>query len=748
MIAAPPDRELARLIIGFLESQGYEAVSGPAPRELRPLAVVVVLSPAALVDPQWQADTQGMRGFRMVPVAVDTDVDYETAPGYLAELNWIIWSQRSPGESAGLLVRGINTDLGAYRNQRSLESRALSWQATDFDDQALLSGVGICRAAAAEFASARPGLQPENSQLVARYLESSMRRSRKARRRIRWRLARSLVIVVLCLTLPWLLANYKAGSEQTRKLILMSDDSLQSVYPDVTAIVSVAALDRLDGSAREQAFARLIAALGQTGDTGQIGWRGDTGITDVALTADPNVAYTVDGDGAVSAWDVPDGAVTWRRKASGSPLYVIRASEGGRHLAVAGVEPAIKIIDTKSWQVTTKRLPNPALDIGLSRDGTFACTSTASGLLTPLRTGASGSVGPTVKFDKVLDLGPLGERSVAALVREGPDLMLIDVATGRVISRDRFAAAEFQAGAIGPDGRSIAVTGTDGQLWVAEKGLDLQPTGQSVPDLVTTIDLNDEGWVAFGSDQDGVQVLIPRDGVVLGPICRGMGSAHVVVIRGRSGVCGPLWLTYDLAAFGYDEPPSDSEEAELGRGGQSVSRDGPHLSAIIDKAAGSVSWTVDTATTSRQDSGQLMFSVPGFATGTRATALAVNSNGTSLAVGTNSDMVVEYDFVRAGGTGPYAPVEVRRFVARSGSVVSRVGYLAGGTVIAETDDGRWHRFTSCASCASDSARLWEVVRDRRRNVYADGFVDDLPERVVQRLDIRRFPEMPAAAAEN
>lgn len=108
-------------IIRGLDGLGVDA-SAPAPdvradgdpssSDLR--AVVVLLSERSFDDPAWSRRVEALRAERLVPVLAGP-VNDTRVPGFLAELNWVVYRPEDSGFLARLFT-GINTDSSRFRD--------------------------------------------------------------------------------------------------------------------------------------------------------------------------------------------------------------------------------------------------------------------------------------------------------------------------------------------------------------------------------------------------------------------------------------------------------------------------------------------------------------------------------------------------------------------------------------------------------------------------------------------------------
>ncbi len=119
-------------IIRGLDGLGVDA-SAPAPdvradgdpssSDLR--AVVVLLSERSFDDPAWSRRVEALRAERLVPVLAGP-VNDTRVPGFLAELNWVVYRPEDSGFLARLFT-GINTDSSRFRDARDTRALAERW---------------------------------------------------------------------------------------------------------------------------------------------------------------------------------------------------------------------------------------------------------------------------------------------------------------------------------------------------------------------------------------------------------------------------------------------------------------------------------------------------------------------------------------------------------------------------------------------------------------------------------------------
>lgn len=707
------------------------------------LAVVAVISEDSLRDARWLSDVEMLRGHRLVPVSATGTEHYDAAPAYLKEINGITWNPTEPQMFAGQLFRAVNSDLGRYRRQRSLESEALAWRASGFSEDSLIRDWRRAREAAAVSGSGSAQLRPETAALIADYASQSLAHAKSLRRKSRWRTVKTIAAMTLFVALPASFLAHKARAVHDDEVLLSGALLGLNDRADLAAIKSAAVLQTFANDTLASSAQTIVATeMNKRWGTGVITWEGDAALNDVVFTVDPGRTFTVDGGGAVAVWDVPRAKVLERRAISPRPLFLASGTEDGRHLVVTDQDTAY-VVSTATWQSTAVPLASQPAMVQISADGSVAAIVDEQDQMVLVDIRATPSLRTIATYDSVLALSSQGVSGLVALVREGPDLVLVDLRTGQALHRERFAAASFEVGALGPDGVGIAVTGADNQIWFANDGLNLEPTGQAVPDLVTAIAVTERGWIVYGSDQFGVQAFATREGLPLGSLCRGMGRIQSIRVLGDIGACGMLWQTFDLDELGLTSAPVPDDLERTSTADTVKSGSGALQGALIEPETGDVLWGVADELVEEPTVGRLKLDGPSLPSGTRATVVTIAPNGATLAIGTDAAVVLEFDLTRGPGPGAFGLKEVSRTHLPDGAAITAVGYPARvGTLLVGSGQGLWYQLPSCAGCTGNAQSL-QWIRGRRWNMYPQELIDLLPDAMTRELDLQPFPSMPS-----
>lgn len=738
------DRDVADFLAASLEAQGLDVEVAPRVPAPRGLVVVAVMSPTALEDPQWLASADAFRGQRVVPVAADREADYERAPDFLREINWVFWAPEAAAASAALVFRAAVTDIVEYRGQRSLETRALVWRAVGGDPDQLIGDVRQARQAVALSSSGAASLRPENAALVQAFALESLLVARRRRRKRRWRLGRAILAAVLLVGVPAYVLVGKVHQIQSDTDLMAGAMSGAATRPDLVAVKWAGIADLVTPSEADLAQHLVLPTMYESWGTGAVAWDGLYVINDVAFTEDPHRSFTVDGQGAVALWDLPRARVLDRVLVANVPLYFATVSPGGRWLAAAGAG-VVYLIDTRSWTSQAWTSPGEPAMLAVSQDGSTVSWITASGGLATAKRGRADVIvaGPTTA--RGLAVASAAASGTTALLRVGNELRLIEPETSRVLARHVFPKAMFEVAALSDDGRKVAVTGSDGQLWSGDGHLTLHPTGQAIPDLLTALSVSDRGWILFASDQFGAQVISPDEELMLGGVCPGSGTTSRFSLRGDVGVCVPNMRTFDLKELLLTTAPTGADRDSVNQAGAAHSSRGTLSAAALDPRSGGFTWSIDGRFTDHPAPNLVALSSwPALPSDSRATSVAISPSGNSLAVGTSTGWVLEFDVRRRADRNAWSLVENGRTHVIDGSALAGLGYASSpGHLFALTASGHWFDLFDCAGC-SDRSVMIDRIAARRWNMYPDSLLNLLSEETRVRLNLQPLPTQPNA----
>jgi hypothetical protein len=87
--------------------------------------------------------------------------------------------------------------------------------------------------------------------------------------------------------------------------------------------------------------------------------------------------------------------------------------------------------------------------------------------------------------------------------------------------------------ALAPDGRGIAATGPDRQLYHTDGDGPLRPTGHALADATTLLTVLPGGRIVYDGAEFGVHVYDTRAGITVGHVCR--TETPVLAVRAARG---------------------------------------------------------------------------------------------------------------------------------------------------------------------------------------------------------------------
>ncbi|MFC0316504.1 WD40 repeat domain-containing protein [Gordonia phosphorivorans] len=745
VIGAAADQLALREISDVLTQREVRIMSPGAAEN--PDAVVVGVSSALVRDSALMSDVAGWQSAKLVPVRIGPVVDVEV-PQFLSELNWILWeSTVDSGERNATLLTALRMDLHRYRDSQSLEAQAAAWVYSGREPDYLMSDRRAIKrslettgtvGAADDVGTASPRL--------IEYLEYSRQAARKEwwRRNRRWafRFGVLAAIVAIAVTGFRAISDLKSSNILAAGLLGVSSDEGR---PDLQGLKMAGLMIQQSAAGREvpqAAYGKLIAAMEAPWGRGVLGYAKDAHLNGFALTGDPDIALSADSVGTVVTWDLRTGGMTSRTRISQQPLFGIVSTPDGAIIATYDQDSVVRVTNLVSGDSSEIQLPSLPLGIAVSSDGAAAAVFTEGGDLSRVRVGAAGqlkaeSVG---EFTEVHDLraGPAGQ--MWAAVRDGGDLAVVDVLSGRVVERYGWPQDPAEVAAVSPSGKTVVAADGRGEL-LRNAGSTLRPVGMRVSLALTAMAVDDAGQVVVMSSIGGAR-LVDTAAKRVSRVCAVMDSVRTFSLSpdGRTLVCGNMGVG-EIADLTTSMSVPEPSSRLVGADGSDVEAAGTSV-AIDDDGSVRISgrgWTtvlnpdaVRVETESQPDvpwvSGRI------FGEGTPSN-VAITPDGTTVAVATSAGAVTEIDVAANGAIGLAAR---HNFGPRE---VSRVRWSPDRRQLwAMTSDGRWLMSQSCAGCGNSLDALFKGVRERVWFCYPTATLDFFPDRTQRELGLTECPQ--------
>lgn len=753
IVAHSRDRDAAEEIESILVDRGVDGSIYTSWDSVdRALAIVVVMSSSLSADADLLLRLASVRDRRLIPVRIG-NLDGVDLPPFLAELNWILWDTTEPANRNAALLTAVRSDVGRYREVRSLEAEAAAWEASGFHPDYLSADRGAVRQAMIRNAAAGHDSMSFPSARLMAYLDASKRSTSRAwwRRNQRWafRVAVLVGVTVIAIT-GWQTVTAQRAANRLAVVLLNLNDVDRG---DLSALKLAGLIDQQQAAGRvipTSATGRLMELLARPWDGGIFTSGQNLALNAFAFTEPKSAVLVADGHGAVSMVSTEDGSVAWRHRLSDDTLVALAVTPGGHRAVAVDSANVVHGVDIETWATESAVLPGAAERIVISAPEA-AVASLSNGVVAEVSFGAGKALRELGRYQNVLDLESTPEGSVRALVRSGPLLQIIDPLSGAVEAEEVWEETEFERGALYP-GRGVVLSGRDNQLWFASEGLSLLPTGVPTSDVVRDLAVTPTGAVVFASDGFGAHLLDPRTQTVV-PICATIDviDSLALSIDGSQFICGSrgigiLSAVENLIADAeiprldtMNESKAASsqgsiEHVEIDDQGRVVARVNGELLNIVPTA-----YTLGGVVFGAEAKHPPVAWIPGpLLGGGDPTIVALTADGSALAVGTSTGVVSVLD---ANQNGELALAS--RWTAPDRQQVTALGFSdQSATLAIRTLNDRWWTAASCIGCGRDSGALLDAVTTRLWFCYSDGARDMLQPSVSRRLGVRDCPTMP------
>lgn len=753
VLAHPAVTAVADDICAVLVTRGVRAAVLTSPAGAGDASViVVVLSRALCEDPDMLTTLAAVRDRRLVPVRAE-DVTGLAVPAFLAELNWVLWDTE-PAVRNAALVTAVHSDVGRYREAKSLEAVAAAWEASGYDPDYLMSDRAAVREALARLDERGAGpshIGSAPSPRVRRFLQQSDAATRSLwwKRNRRWAFRAAALIGVIAIAITgWHTVTAQRAANRLAIIMLHSEPGERG---DLVALKIAGLIDQQAAARRPvpySAVGRLMEAMSANWDDGVLGV-GAAAANNAFAWVGAGHMLVADGHGAVSLVSPADGAFTWRRRLSSKPLTGLAANADGSRLVAVDTDDVAYVVEVPNWHVTATHLPAAAQHVAMSATGSdTVAADLRGGRVVVVERGAIRDVGT---FDRVLDLVASPDGRIRALVRGGSSLRIVDAVTGAVDTDTTWEPGRFEVGAIARTGDGIVATGPGGQLWIARDGRGFEPTGFAVPDVVRTLALTPAGVILAAADAFGGQLMDPRTRSRT-RVCATADTIETLYLSADSSriLCAAAGMgvvqTVSVMVANRDAPTRQSTNAgPTARSGGPISQ----VSIVDDRVVVHTNRGTRNIDADAVTGGSVKFGaggqtdvswIPGRMLGAGEPAVvAIAPDGGSLAVGMTSGTVNVVDLNDDGLLALSS-----RWVAPDGQPAAELGWMSGGErLVVSTAADRWWTTTACLGCGRDTAKLLAAVKDRLWMCYPEDAVAMLTAATRRQLGVRDCPAQPA-----
>ncbi|WP_411082840.1 hypothetical protein [Streptomyces sp. cmx-18-6] len=541
VVAADADAAIERSLRESLSAAGISRTDQASAD-----AVVILISEAAVDDPQWLAKVERYRGARLVPMRIDR-VASKRAPEHLRPVNWVSFQADSPATAYGTVLAAVLSDPGLVRALRDLRAEAEAWERGRRSPDRLIGDHRRAAEARELLTRLRADGGIDTGGPVADFVETSYRSTHRARTwRTRRRVAGTVLVAVMALivavSLPRLL---KAKGTDFNALVSFGDPASAREMPEWSSLQAAQLL--LRGNADQKALARrtlasLLSVPWSLGEPMPSLAEGEpTRYAGLAPLPNGEQAAVLIHDASddtysVGLYGIREGEMLWRVRLG--PGYAdIAAAAHGRTVVAVGKE-GTAVVDLSSRKV--RRL-------GHAEDGEASLRLAGNDTMVVGR-GDRLAVGTpddedfrTVgdHYEMLLSLEATTDGGVRALVAVKPGrYRLVDALTGKVLARADVDAPLVHAGAVGRDQVYAVYAGADRQLWEMRPGRPPAPTGVAAPERVGAVSLLDHGRVVVGGSDQRARVVRLSDGGELGVVCRDVPRLYRLVLPPSGDVVG------------------------------------------------------------------------------------------------------------------------------------------------------------------------------------------------------------------
>ncbi|MFD9223481.1 hypothetical protein ACFWDI_26560 [Streptomyces sp. NPDC060064] len=723
LVAVTEDAGTDRSLRDFLKNAGLRLVDeGPAD------VVVVLISVAAVDDPEWREQVEQHQDVRLVPVRID-GVRSSRAPEHLRPINWVTLDPASPVTAFGTVLVAALSDPEQMRELRDLRGQTEAWIRASRGPEHLIADHRQAAEAHGLMAVLREDGYIDTSGPVGEFVETSYRhtaqkRTKKRRRRIVGTVLAVAMLLFAAAVLPRIL---KTKGTDFNALVSFGDPASARVMPEWMSLQSASLL--LRGNAQQKVLARQTLAsllsvpwslrgpaIGIEGRREAVdGVASLPGGRRVALMV-RDVSTNVEN---LALYDVHEGTVPWQLPL-GPGYMTIDAGPDGRTVVAVGKRD-VAVVDT--WSRKVRRLARTEganATVRMTRRGDVILAEAHRLLVGSSTHGRFHTVGG--RYDSLLSVEPTTDGGARALVTAGPGrYQLLNALTGAVLASADTGKPILTAGAVAPDEAYAVFMGADRQMWTMRPGRSPAPTGIAVPERTTTVGLLAKDRVVVGGQDQPTHVIRLTDGSDLGVVCRDMPQLDILVMSSYGdllGCRGPYGLTFWQAPAG---PRHALAGDRLHTGIRAA-----HGSVVVQSSGDSVHMEL----TGHGEATMKLFT-------TDVEALALSPDGSQVVAATARGDVAVVSLWTSDG---YAR-EVARWHVPGGRSAVAVGWSGSAPLVRTAGNEVW-QVPGCPGCTTDQgivARLKERLSGCWTTRQLNN-VDDDTRRALGVTQCRPLPE--------
>jgi len=646
--------------------------------------LLLFVSAAAMTDAEFvqTAARAASAPHPTVPILLDP-IPPDALPPGVSKHNWLDLSAADQADARQEIRRILATDPASFLYFQDMAARADRWQRTGGMTDTLLSSVKQAKEAARRLQNLKGDLLIRHPTNLARYVQTSLKHARKARRKRVWQLASRTAIVAVVIAAIGLTRAY------TRHLNQQSLATLQVAGTDLrlntdTNFFAFRAIQNAMALGGNQPNLHVVKGLQQQ-------WLAAVLTTDNHHFLGPgqfntNGSYWSEHAGgqvirwdpstgtAEATWQVSDGRLTFSVTPDESKLMAVTADGAFIFDLATGAKTPIDAPITQSALVAAG---NNVAAATLDLDG--------STLIATFDLNSGRQLSAPKAYDTVLDLKNT-TKGLVALVRQGTEVLLVDVAADAGIAQHRLPTAPtFDIGAVAPDGEAFVLV-VNGAVYLGNSEA-LSSAGFTTRDLPDALALTSSGLVVLATAQDGVRVYESKLHVELGRVCRSLVStmslsvtADNTTVACNNGFNTEIWDLASLTPAAVQPPGATvSTTAAVTGGGINVSVTAQGVLALDQAGA----------------SGQLeISSVAPMLTG-QVTVVAMTNDGNGVLVGTDEGWVVAFDLI---GLDHDVLYRVQQWRVPTGSSIEAAGWTADQAFLAVKADGLWWTPIACFGC--------------------------------------------------
>lgn len=719
IVASTADDGIATVILDELRDRGLGAVRH-SPACERPRNCTVVLSPAALADPEWVAAVEQHAGDRFIPVRYRELPQDAVVPAQLSRWNYLDWNALEPAGFYDRLFETARTDLQWQDQHRVLLAEARAWAARGRPDHLLIEDRSRAAGARSHLGQAADRAAG-TAQLLADFVGRSLKLARKTRLkrygRIGLRLGMVGLVVLITVTILDVLKTPKANMALAGAL---TRTMLDTDRPDRIGLLGAALYKQGGVDTAGLATSRLLEALAQPWPLGVLE-PDEMPLIAADFLDDGSAVLTADAAGVVSRWDTTTDQVVYSHTAVDGEVLALDAGPDGSQIALAGPGRTVTVLDVAPWQRRSVELPDPVARVLVLPGGAGWVAATTPGRLYVISPDLTATeLGSSTA---VLALGVTDGRA-RALVRPTADsLAVLDLPSGDVVAQTAWAPYAFDRGTLAPDGDGVAVVGPGGQVFAARQGLDLAPAGTAVPDVATQLTLLPGSRLAVGSSQYGVSLYDLDRRLQLGSICTALALPVDLLVAAQDDRVGCLGDgVVDLWSTSWFSPvPAPAADP----GGPTLDvTSGPYRLVGLPTGSYRLYGVADDF-------------LSGFGALAPITDVAIRPDGRSFAIGAANGEVIEIDI------GPDSILPVTRWRAPDHAPVQALTWDDDDQrLLVRTAGDTWWSAPSCSGCSLSVDAVFDRVRPRLWGCYSANQLDALDGATREFLGITECPPLP------